>query len=498
MRRGPRAGSGAAGLLSVVACALATAVCRGPIPRSRVVVAVASGPVAFDPDLATEEQTLSILGNVYEPLVERDAGMAPAPALASSWIAQEQDRRWVFRLRGGARFHDGHALEAADVVASLERTRARPGSVHRVLLEQLERVEATDAHTVSILTRYPLATLPDRLTNVRITRPAAQPGELPVGSGPYRVASWAPGGDVLLQAARAGVQVRELEFRVIADPHERAAQLIAGGVDLVPHVDPGDHTRLRTQSGLRTISERGLRILLLGMDCSSPESPFRDVRVRRALALGVDPEALVRGPLRGEGAVVAQLVTPVVLGHDPGLLPPRRDPAAARKLLAQAGYGGGLRVELDYMPDKYRAMPEVAQALVSQLAEIGVSTSLRPCSVAELLERVRTHTTRFSLTGWMTTGWDAGVTYSAFFHSGGSEGGGYANAQVDRLLEQAEREFDMPARGALYREVARLTSADAAVIPLYQQFDLYAASARLRFFPRVDRRILGSQLSWLP
>ncbi len=483
--------------LPAVALALLASGCPGPSPPARVVVAVGSGPATLDPDLANEEQAISILGNVYEPLVERDAGLAPVPALATYWLAPEGERRWTFRLRDGARFHDGRALEADDVMASLERTRARPDSVHDVLREDVERIVAEDARTVSIWTRYPLASLPDRLTNVRIARPAARAGDPPVGSGPYRVESWTPGGGVRLRAVAPELPVRELEFRVVADPHQRAEQLAAGRVDLVPNLDPRDHAVVNAQPGLRLRAERGLRVLLLGMDCAGPDSPFRDVRVRRALALGVDRDALVRGPMQEEAVPIAQVVTPTVLGYDPALVPPVRDLAAARRLLAQAGHAAGLAVELDFMPDKYRAMPAVAQALVAQLAEIGLGVTLRPRSTAELLERVHRRTSRFFLIGWMTTGWDAGVTYEAFFHSQrGTLGGGCANPHVDQLLERAEREFDMPARGELYRQVARSIATDVAVVPLYQQVDLFACSARLEFAPRVDGRILGPQLRW--
>lgn len=496
MRRPPSA-SNSRRLLPAVALTLLAAGCPDPTPPARVVVAVGSGPASLDPDLANEEQAISILGNVYEPLVERDSSLAPVPALATYWLAREGERHWTFRLRDGARFHDGHALEAHDVVASLERTRSRPDSVHDVLRDDVERVVAEDARTVSIWTRYPLASLPDRLTNVRIARPAARTGDLPVGSGPFRVESWTPGGDVRLRAVAPGPAVRELEFRVVADAHQRAEQLLAGRVDLLPNVDPRDHAAVKARAGLRLGAERGLRVLLLGMDCAGPGSPFRDVRVRRALALGVDRGALVSGPMQDEAVPIAQLVTPTVLGYNPGLVPPARDVATARNLLAQAGHAAGLAVELDFMPDKYRAMPAVAQALVEQLAEIGLGVKLRPRSTAELLERVRHRTTRFYLIGWMTTGWDAGVTYEAFFHSKrGTFGGGCANAEVDRLLERAEREFDVPARVELYRQVARSIATDVAVVPLYQQVDLFACSARLEFAPRVDGRILGPQLRW--
>ena len=174
-----------------------------------MVVAAATGPVALDPDLIAEEQTASVLGNVYEPLVERDATLQPVPGLAEYWVSQDGDRRWTFRLRAGARFHDGQPLDAAAVVASLERTRARADAASLDDLEPIERIQVDDERTLSIWTRFPLATLPDRLSNTRISHPAAAPGEPPIGSGPYRFRRASAGGDVVLQAVGGAPAVRD-------------------------------------------------------------------------------------------------------------------------------------------------------------------------------------------------------------------------------------------------------------------------------------------------
>lgn len=485
-------------LLAVLA--LAAAACApGPRPRG-LVIGYPAGPATAIPDTVNEEITISVLSNVYESLVDFDAKLAVRPGLAASWYTAD-DRTWVFRLREGVRLHDGRPLNSGHVVAALERARLDPGSTRRAELAVVESVEGRDPHTVAVRTRFPFGALPHRLGNVAIWTPAPRAGEPPVGTGPYTFESFTPSGDVVLRAFDAYHQgapsIRTVRFRVVPALQTRLAQLRKGELDLVVDVPPEAARTLGT--GVRTISERGLRVLFLAMDCRAG-SPFQDARVRRAVSLAVDRDALVQGPLEGHGEPAHQVVVPGVFGYHERLDPVLRDAAAARRLLAEAGWPGGFEVDLDYMPQKYRAMEEVVAQLAGDLQGIGIRVRPRTFDAAAFFPRSE-RAGALSLLGWMSTGGDALVSYNYLLRTPGGgfgieNGSRYSSAVVDGLLEQAMRQLDPEKRAHLLARVAEEVQRDAPVAPLYRQGDLYGVAAGLEFQPRVDRRLRAAHMRW--
>jgi peptide/nickel transport system substrate-binding protein len=474
-----------------------------------VVIVYPVGPASLDPDAAGEEFAISILGNVYEPLVDLDRALAVRPGLASSWYTRDP-RTWVFGLRPGLRLHDGRPLTAQDVARSLERSRADPASRRQGDLTAVDRVEAEDERTVLVHTRFPFAAIPNRLATVPISVPAAAANDAPLGTGPYRVHSWTPKADTELEAwpgYRDGrPAVGTVLFRVVGQVEHRVDLMRRGQAHLMVDAPSESLVELRA-AGLRTPNQKGLRVLSLVMDTArerSPDvstrrNPFRDPRVRRAVALALDRGALVAGPLGGEAEVVDQIVAPGVFGSFEDLPALPFDPAESRRLLAAAGYGGGFAVTLDYMPGRYRGMDPLVRLLGVQLEAVGIRLTPRPWETHEFFARTARRETAFHLLGWMSTSGDAGATYDFLVHSpGGGYGtqnaGGYASPEVDRLIEAAARRLDSGERLKMLRAVAERLQADLPLIPLYRQIDLYAVSPDLEFEPRVDRRIRGAQL----
>jgi peptide/nickel transport system substrate-binding protein len=494
----------------LVAAALVAGGCTSqPAPRDTLVVAYASGPVSFTPNTANEEITLSVLGNVYEALVEFDAKLAAAPLLAESWHT-ENDLTWVFRLREGARFHDGSPVEAADVVRSLEWARSAPESKRRAELAEISAVTALDARTVSLRTTESFGGLPHRLGAIMISKPGPDPQGPPLGTGPYRIVQATPAVTVL-EAVATGTgrpPIRRAEFRVVPELEQRVALLKAGEVDFVIDVPAERLAELRTTPGLRVITERGLRVVYLGFDTARARSadvtgpnPLRDRRARRALALGIDRRAIVDGPLAGHGEVADQIIPPPVFGFAVGLPPLNYDPTAARQLLAEAGYGTGFGITLDYMPGKYRATEAVVRSLAHDLGVLGVQVRPRPLDPPAFFERIERQDSAMFLLGWMSTGGDGLVTYNYLLHSprdgqGVDNGGGYSSSAVDNLLSDAKRRHRPEERREMLGRVARLVREDMPVVPLFRQTDLYGVRDRLVFEPRVDRRVRVRTMSW--
>jgi peptide/nickel transport system substrate-binding protein len=245
------------------------------------------------------------------------------------------------------------------------------------------------------------------------------------------------------------------------------------------------------------------------MDCAREQSvylraarnPFRDRRVREAISLAIDRDALTKGPLHGYADPAQQIPRPTEVGFDPALPPRRFDPERARLLLQQAGYRDGFETPLDYMPGKYLAVDAVVESLVLQLGQIGIRVRPQPRPPADMLQHVEARDTAFYLLGWMNETGSAHETYASLLHSvtanlGATNGGGYANPQFDLLVERVSGELDHAERVELLREATRIIDVDLPVVPLYRQHDLYAHVRALEFNPPPFGRLLLTRMRW--
>jgi peptide/nickel transport system substrate-binding protein len=481
-------------VLSVLAAFAATAGgCRNARTEAPVVVAC---PV---------DVTMTAAGNVYESLVDVDGTMQVVPGLARSWYNPDA-LTWVFELEPGVRFQDGTALTAAEVVSSLERARADP--LLRGLVSSIQSVEAGAPLQVVIRTERPFGPLPFRLSSVPIDRPGP---DRPSGTGPYRVKSWPKGGPAVLEAyggyRKGRPAIPLVEFRTVADPGQRMRLLREGTVHLALDVPHADLAALREDPGLRVAVQNGTRVLFLGMDCgreTSPHvdarsNPFRDVRVREAVALAVDRQGLVDGPLGGLGRVATQLAVAEIFGHHDRLESYPYDPAEARRLLAAAGYGKGFTVQLDYTRGGHRDVDALVAALVTNLSAVGIRAEPRPQDV--LVSRLEKKDTALYLTRVSLDTPDVSAAFEYFLHSpregyGRLNAGSYSNPEVDRWLEDASHEILPQNRGSLLRHVAEQVRLDVPLVPLVVPADSYGIHRDFAFTPRMDRQVRVAEARW--
>lgn len=490
----------------------AVAGCHSVVRKQHLVVAIPSAPVSAIPNTTAEEYTDTVLRNVYEPLVAVDPSLRLVPGLAESWYMLDS-YAWVFSLREGVNLHDGRKLEAHQVAASLQHARTDPSSKRQAQLAMVQSIECPDARTLIVRTKRPFNALPARLAAVMVWVPGG-PADRPVGTGPYRIESWTEGGDVVLTAFagyRSGTPaIRRVEFRVVPDALQRIRQLDEGGVDLALDAPAERMSEIGARPGLKTAWRNGLRVIFLVMDCASerslgimlPVNPFKDRRVRQALAFAINRPGLIEGPLGGFGEVMDQIVVPQEFGGGTQAFPIRSyDPAEARRLLAEAGLPAGFTVEMDFMPDKYRAMTPVVTALVEDLGKAGISIVARPRSAPDMIERIQHRTSALYVMGWMSDTGDGRPTYEYLLHTrtgsfGMFNGGGYSSSDLDAMIEKAAEPLPREEQEDLLRRIAAHVYQELPVIPLYRQGDLYALADDLSFQPRLDRRLRIAEISW--
>ncbi|HEV8629735.1 MAG TPA: ABC transporter substrate-binding protein [Thermoanaerobaculia bacterium] len=459
-------------------------------------IALYTYPSQTDPHAENEFVTLTVLSHIYEPLVTLDRDLRLVPALAERWD-NPNDLTWRFHLRQGVRFHDGHPLTADDVVQSLERVRRNPQGAFAGYLVAVHDVRALDPTTVEITTDHPSAVLLRKLAFVMVV-PARSPDRIlrPIGTGPYRLVRWETGRITL--TAYAGYwggppALRDVELVAVADDRQRTDRLLAHEVDLAQSLPPAEATRLRGAAGVRVAMREGMSVEYLQPRVDRP--PLADPRVREAISLALDRQGLVDELLLGYGRPTIQLVPPLAVGYAPELQPPRRDLPRARRLLAEAGYPQGLDLELDYREGR-RLDP-----LARQLAAAGIRVRLVPLTWEDLNARMEAGRLAFHYGALVSETADASDVLDTMVHSpeasrgwGSTNFSGYANPELDRLIEASGVAARPRERRDTLQRCLRIVSRDLPFIPLFVPHEIYGVSDGLVFTPRLDGSVLAQEM----
>ena len=466
-------------------------------------IALHGGPSSLDPHLQSEVPAQIVLGHIYDSLVDFDARLRPIPALAERWENPDA-LTWRFHLRPGPKFHDGRPLEVADVIFTLERARRHQKSRQAGALVAVSSIEQVGERSLELRTAEPYPILLNKLANLSIV-PRGAPEEIlePVGTGRYRLLRRGPQAIELEAVAdhwrpgpgEARRYPRLVTLFFVDGGEQRIAGLIDGRYDLVDDLSTSLGAELAGRSELRLESLSSLGVTYLQLDVR--RKPWDDLRVRRAIDLLLDRGELVRAELDGRGQPVGQLVSPNVFGFNPALEPSRRDVAEARRLLAEAGHGDGLEIEIEYRDG--RDIDEIAR----QLAAGGIRAQGVTRPWAEMYKRLQSGEIGAYLGTWICTSGDASDLLDRKLHTpdpargwGDANWSRYSNDQLDRLIEASQQLTNPAERGALLKQAMAATAADLAFVPLYSRSEVYGVRRLLSWTPRRDGRIYAFETSW--
>jgi peptide/nickel transport system substrate-binding protein len=467
---------------------------------------------ALDPLLQQVDADTFLLDSVFECLIQIDDDGHVRPSLARSW-QQIDPRTWMFRLDRSARFQNGDALTAEDVLATFRRVRRMlddPGCEMQSTTPDLEACEAADEHTVVLRSRAPAPLFLEQLAAVPIIHRSA--GDVPVGgfdlahaigTGPYRLVDYGAHGLRLVTHPRPGKAPAQWKvvigrgFRTATDAEQA---LLSGRVDVTPHVGRALARRLEQGAAIRILRPNTDTVFFLqpnilprarGMawrpdGTPIDANPLADVRVRRALSLAIDREFLVSHALMGGGVTLASPVPPHFFGADRNLVPDPYDPDLARHLLATAGYGDGLTLAVTAMDDVESDDRQLLRALTAQLATIGIR--LKP-SFGPLRDFARYDpepSFGLLMTNWVSYLPDAEMVlrdFAAAFDP--AQGFGACNyglisvPEVDEAVRRAARSLDRNERGRLLKEACRTIAHECLLIPLAQPVECLACRGHL-------------------
>jgi peptide/nickel transport system substrate-binding protein len=497
-------------LTRAIVCALA-AVLTVASARAEHVVRWATilQPSGLDPHAFNNQQTIAVLLEVFEPLVDVDWRMNLEPSLALRW-SLVSPTVWRFDLRPGVAFHSGDPLTADDVAFSLARARADSSALRDYLLG-IANVEASDPRTVVITTQAPDLILPYRITNVPILSKhwAERRGALaPVASGGIAmdVVAWrgAGTGPFVLESLDPDVRLvltRNLRWwgtglypaavdrieQFVAGSREKAAELVLRGqVDFFPtqQAPPGLLARLEGAPGVRVTRAETSNVQYFGFDLPSPElrtstvkdrNPFQDRRVREAIYRAVDFEG-IKAALGGLAAPAGMFVGRTAAGWSEELdRPLPYDPDKARRLLAEASYPDGFGIALDCAASREAA----CRFYPEMLARIGIRAELRLRPTGELDEIMQAQGSDFFNWGSLEP-LDSTLVVRAIYRRGAPyTAPGVANAELDALIDAAEAELSTYARDVLIERLWKRVLGDILYVPLYRSVNAWTMRAPL-------------------
>lgn len=438
---------------------------------------------SLDPVRANEENTAAVLGEVVQTLTTVTPDGKVAPGLAVKWA---QDDKTLILTLGDATFSDGSPVTAADAKASLERA-ADPKLLPletSTYLGDISTIDAPDPHTLVLhlktasrtvaakLASPQVGILPARLRNLPIQKP-----EDLIGSGPYRLTEYRAAQRTVLEPNphwKGEVPIKRIEVIPITDASALLNRFRAGDVDLlqVASSDVGtvlDAADLKAQATLLPTTKF---IYLLIQPAAYP--PFRDPRVRRAVAMALDRAKLAHDLVRGD-ATPAGRILPTGLAPDKPLLP-SYDPEAAKALLAQAGYPGGKGLPpLEFGFNEANRLNPLVDLVPTALRPLGITVRTHAFGLS-FMDEIQHARLPLALSGWGAPYPDPQAVLSVLLRSDSATNySGYSSSAFDA----ADAKADASGTAADYEAAEAIACHDVPILPLYSQPKVWLTSKRL-------------------
>jgi peptide/nickel transport system substrate-binding protein len=504
---------------ALLAGTLPLAPARAQAQSQTLNIAVAAPPTSLDPHYHTLSPNNMVAEHFFDKLVGRNNAAQLEPGLAESWKLLN-DTTWEFKLRKGVKFSNGDEFTAEDVVATLKRVPSVTNSPGPFTIYSRAVIghEIVDPHTIRLKTAeiYPL--LPQDLSQIFIIhRSMAEAptgdfnnGRAMIGTGPFRLQSFTPD-DRVVMTRNDGYwgdkpDWATVTYRFVPNDGVRVAALLSGDVQMIDVVPPADTPRLKTTQGISFSEIPSLRCIYLKLDeahDSSPyitdnagkkldKNPLRDLRVRKALSMAINRQAMVDRVMQGAAFPAGQMMPPGANGYDETIPVPKFDAEGAKKLLAEAGYPQGFKITLLGPNNRYVNDAQIIQAVGQMWQRIGVQTAIDAVPFSVLAQRQARNDLSAMLIGWATTGEPSTALKSVLMTRNNEKGfgstnfSGYSNTEVDKLVIEGLRTADDEKRESVFKQAMKVAMEDVGVIPLHMQKNIWALRGALKYEPRAD------------
>ena len=486
----------------------------GAASAENILVFGSSGDASrLDPGDVTDGESIQRMDNIFEGLVEYEAGsVLIKPCLATSWEASADGTEIVFNLRKGVKFHDGTDFNADAVVFSFARQYDATHPFHQYgewaywgyMFSDVDKMEKIDDYTVKLVLKRPNASIMTSLAmfTVNIVSPTnaekykEDAFKHPCGTGPFKFVEWVKDDHITLVANenywRKRPYLDKLIFRVIPDLSARVMALITNEVQGIEYPNPADFVMIKADPDLQLLTQPGMNTGYMAMNCGygykdanengvrDPDEPWVKVpgycepltkkEVRQAINYAIDKKAIVKGLYMGTAIVAKNGMPPFMLGYNDEIKDYPYDPEKAKELLKEAGYPNGFKVTLYVMPVSRPYMfdpPKIGEAIKAYLAAVGIDVTLFQEDWSTYLQDTEAGKHNMCLLGWTGDNGDPdnfmNVLYGANACSIGTAGNVafYNNEEVQDLLTKALRTYDVEKRAQYYKKAQEIIHEDA-------------------------------------
>lgn len=436
-------------------------------------VAMDSSPAGLDPHLITAFNSVTIVqGTIYEGLTAIDKDLNVVPGLAESWTVSDDGKTYTFKLRSGVTFHDGSAMDAEDVAASIRRVQSPDiASPLASRVSPITKITVVDPQTIELGLDAPFAPILSSLSYISIV-----PAELekdkdslqqkPDGTGPFKFAEWQPNGYISLVKFDGYRNADEpkldgVKFNIVPEAATRQVGITSGQYDLLPGIDPATALQLQGQPGVTVQDTRDISYTLVGMNTSKP--PFDNAKVREAFNYLLNRDEIIQGALFGQG-VPAGPLSPALTNW---ALPTSEYPCyttdvdKAKALLEESGVTLPIKVKMNVLPRQ--DTKDIAQIVQQEEAAGGIEIELVNQEIGQFVQ------------DWKNSNFDLFVSanggspdpdeyfYRTFRTDGSTNVFKYSNPELDALLDKGRTETDQAARKQTYDQVQKILACDGPV-----------------------------------
>ncbi|HRJ68437.1 MAG TPA: ABC transporter substrate-binding protein [Beijerinckiaceae bacterium] len=483
-----------------------------------------SSPISsIDPHFQNLVPNLAVSAHIFDTLVAMTADAQIRPALAES-LKPIDDTTWEVKLRKGVKFHDGSDFTAEDVIFSLDRppTVVKSPAPFTIYTRAITEKTVVDSHTLRLKTATPYPLLANDLAQVFIVSKKASQnattedfnaGKAAIGTGPYRFTSYTAEDRVQMSANPSYWGGKpswdNVTYRFIASNSTRVAALLSGDVDAIDQVPTQDLERIKKDQNLTFADKPSLRIIYLYVDSGRdappfvtakngqplPKNPLKDLRVRQALSMSINRDAIRERIMDGLATPSSHFVPPPLRNNEPGFDTVKFDPDAAKKLLAEAGYPDGFSITIHGPNNRFVNDDKIVQSVAQFFTRIGIDAKVDTMPMGMYATRGAKGEFALGLIGWGAQGGEVSSTLRAIIACANKDRGfgqfnwsNYCNPKVDELLVKALATMDDAARLKTLNEASKMAANDGAIIPIHFQATTWAAKKGITIEGRADER----------
>jgi len=387
-------------LLCALTISAPTFAAETPIKVGKVRIGIDSLPLSFgNPFRTAQIPTIYMTSAIFDGLTRIDLDGTLRPWLATQWSSTDAVT-WRFTLRDGVVFSNGTPLTAEAYKVAVDYLASDKSSLEGLTREipRLKSARVIDPLTIEITLVEPDAQFPRSAAALPVVEPQEWSrlgrdafGKAPVGTGPYKLVEWQANRAILTanDTSWRRPKVRDLELVVIPEASSRAQALMAGRIDVALGLAPETVKSIESEGGqamrIPTAQVWGWAFVLL-RDGKRVEGPLQDKRVRQAMTMAVNRQLIVDTLLDGAARVGSQGATAAVYGYNTDIKPFPYDPAAAKKLLADAGYPNGFTMTVLSTAGAVGADAEIHQRVAADLAVIGITAEVRSVPIQQYLQ----------------------------------------------------------------------------------------------------------------